>query len=372
MKRTVKKIISAILAMILSFSLLTISASADNSFSSNSATGIFLTSATVPQEAIDYAINNIARFLDSNELTQSIDLSGATMGSPFTIQKESVSNPDIYYFPVFQNNKIIYTFRVYQEEGGYSGILSPYLADQLNTCLSSTSETSPLRLYLDMGNVMGEINGESSIWDPVHGVYSPSVNTYSVDQNELHVTDISQNIDFVATPAESRATLSDPAWCRLYLDTKETQGSTPWCAAYVTAAILRFKTGDNSITARSIMEYYHPTNPEGYSLSNDEAVQYSRNKGLSKTTYVNYALTHSVVVSEILAACPIFANCKGSGAIYGTRHALAVLGYDDNNDVYYVRNPWYTYDETIAQNTRGYWTENGYYYWDLTIYKFRA
>jgi hypothetical protein len=93
----------------------------------------FIATDNVPDEVIDFAISNVFGFLVSRSGMDSINVYNVKMGFPFTISKESMREDDVYYFPVYSGEKIIYTFRVYLDGDNHTGILSQYLAEELTS-----------------------------------------------------------------------------------------------------------------------------------------------------------------------------------------------------------------------------------------------
>ena len=106
---------------------------------------LYVQSASCPSGYIEFANNNIGRFLagtDPNELPQNGII---TVGQPFCFMNV---DSDIFYFPILCNNEIIFLLRVYPgSDAEYHGVLSKHLVNELNTIMPLTSYSSPLKLF---------------------------------------------------------------------------------------------------------------------------------------------------------------------------------------------------------------------------------
>lgn len=357
------------LVFALGVSVLPVSASESNNNISSKA--FYIETETVPDEAIDYAVNNVFDYLVARSCEESFELYDVTMGSPFSMGKETDNDIDVYYFPILSGEQFIYTFRVFEEDGQYTGILSPYMVEQLNKYTDDTSQSEPLYIYMQAGNVIAEKDGEIDIWEEQHAGYEVNENQLIAlaDNSVLESTDICTPIEYKkeAIPrAVSSKTLS--------LDMAETQGDQQWCAAFAMSSILRYKGAGSSVTAEAIVKYFYPnsTNLKNESVSRTQLVNYAKNKGYSKTTNSSSTLSNSTVVSEIGNDTPIYAGCAGSGSYEKARHALVICGYNNTKSTYTVWNPWYSYTETMSQSTKKYVVNSSSSFtWDCTIYKVR-
>lgn len=299
------------------------------------------------------------------------DLSNVFMGNPFTMAKEKAIDDSIYYFPVFLDNVVIYIFRVYiGDNGKYAGILSPYMAKELNRYINQTDIDEPLSIFISNGNVMAIQNGLTEILEEDHLNREP-VNTMTANTKQTNtIVNVSEPMHFVITPI-ARASASH----NLTLDMNEQQGAKPWCAAYASASILRYKGAGSRVTAEAMMKATFPnsSNLDNESISRSQIVTYAKNKGYKNTTQSSSTLTNTTVVSEIYTnSTPIYAGCAGKGDYAKARHALVICGYNNSASTYTVWNPWYDYTETMPQSTKSYKVNSSSSFtWDCTIYKFR-
>lgn len=374
MKRLFGKGLCFVLLFALIFTMGVVPANASNEKDSS---GFYLTTSTVPQEAINYAAANVFDFLVSRSSIDKVDIYNVTMGVPFTIAKENISDDDVFYFPIYSGEKVVYTFRVYMDNGNFTGILSPYIAKELNSYMDETSKSSPLSIFINNGNVMASINGSVEILEEVHDGYNPVANKSIFKRpfsdeatGDIDVVDIANTIDFNVTPIPRAVASKD-----LTLDMKETQGQQSWCAAFAMASILRYKGAGSSVTAKAIMQATFPKSKdlEKEEISRSQLVSYAKDKGYKNTKESSSTLSNSTVVSEIYTnTTPIYAGCAGSGSYAKARHALVICGYNNTKETYTVWNPWYNYTETISQSTKTYKVNSSSSFkWDVSIYQVR-
>lgn len=67
--------------------------------------------------------------------------------------------------------------------------------------------------------------------------------------------------------------------------------------------------------------------------------------GVSSVRYTTSgSLAYSTVIYEINGSRAIYATFRSSNS----GHTLAIIGYNDYANIYYVHNPWYNYTETIT------------------------
>lgn len=355
------------LALVFTSVVIPVSASDDENWN-----GFYVTTSQVSAEAVDYAVDNAYDFLVSRSNIDNIDLNNVTMGYPFTIGKEIVDEDDVFYFPIFSGQKVIYTFRVYADNNSYTGILSPYLTEELNKYMDATSKADPLSIYMDNGNLIALQGGAIDVLEEAHFGYEPVGNKALFSVDSLDVVDINSKIDLQITSDISPMASASK---NLSLDMKETQGSQSWCAAFAMSSILRYKGAGSSITAKAIMQATFPKSKdlETESISRSQLVSYAKGKGYKSTKESSSTLSNSTVVSEIYTnTTPIYAGCEGTGTYKKARHALVISGYDNSKSTYTVWNPWYDYTETINQSSKTYKVNSSSsFIWDVTIYNVR-
>ncbi|MGL5254560.1 MAG: hypothetical protein ACRC9L_06170 [Brevinema sp.] len=208
-KKIFSRSVAALLTMIFAFTMgfLPVSASASNLNTNN---GFYLATEEVPDGVLTYAQNNIYKFLLARSEEENVNFSSITMGSPFTFGSNTYESTDVFFFPVFSDGQIIYTFRVYMDETGYTGILSRYMAKELNNYRYSTSQSEPLYIYMEAGNVLARLKDNVTLLEKRHPGYEPSAsvaNATPITDNKV-VTDISTPIMFAESPL-TRASASN-------------------------------------------------------------------------------------------------------------------------------------------------------------------
>lgn len=189
-----------------------------------------------------------------------------------------------------------------------------------------------------------------------------------------HVND---EIDFIHSNDLGRST---PSSKYLPTDWAETQSGLPWCLAYATACIMRYKTGHDlsTISARSVMEWAYPdlskTELESRALEISQADDYANTYWIDPT-YTASRATYSQIVSEINAYSPVVFVCDNVNTGAKKSHAFVCRGYNDNNGnpYYSVWNPWYSKYEKVYSSDNTYVNTNGTakYLWSATMYGWR-
>lgn len=337
----------------------------------NDSDSFYVMSESCPEEAISYVKNNLYLYICDisvqDEKYADINASDIILGSPFTILKEDTEGKDIYYFPIIYENEIKFTIRVYEDsDGEYTGIFSEYLASELEAIADLTSEEFPLTLFMNNGNIMGTLDGNTFVFfaSPIGNEVADSPSSYA--STDLTVTDIKEHMDYdTILVGTNRATTSK----YLYLDLAETQGNQTWCSAFAGSAIIRYKTS-NKVYAKDIMSYYYPSssNLESETITHSQLIAYAKLKGCSPSKNSG-TFSQSAVVVQIDSSQPLYLSCVGSGTYSKTNHALVLRGYNLNAGIYSVWNPWNSYYETMSISTHVYAMDSSSSFtWAETIY----
>lgn len=124
-----------------------------------------------PKEAVDYVEASYVRMITGAVALDSFYVNGNIyLGTPFVIASTTQNESDVYYFPLIHNGLFIGTFRVYREmdedEISYAGIVSQYLADELNYLNTNYADSQPILLYEDNYNIMAKIGNETMVLHP--------------------------------------------------------------------------------------------------------------------------------------------------------------------------------------------------------------
>lgn len=345
-----KRILSLILSVVMLVSLSSPAFAADNSgnFSAESGhTKIYISSYDCPSQYIDFARNKIGEFLEASEF---FGFSPCYLGNPFTFAND---DSNVYYFPIFYSERIICVLRVYSnDKGNISGVLSKGFADELNAIAASTSATDPLHIYLSGSDVIFKTDsGEKTV--------------FSYPEDQMSSVKLSSKNDVLRTSVEcssEKSTQILPAsemqrgargtsrYLNIFASNgkpHETQGSENWCAAYVAAAILRYR-GMNGLLAVDIMEYFYGNNPStGSGLSIDQVYTYATVQGhyVSKTYST---LSYVRLCNEINYDRPVYISLRRTTSSGYAYHAVALCGYNDTSAMMRIWNPWYDYYETVS------------------------
>lgn len=330
--------------------------------------GIYVSTLPVPAEAVTYAKESIGPMIYDFYSEGTV-----TVGQPFTVKGHDC---DLYYFLVFSGNSLVGYYRVFETEEGYTGIFSEdtEFIMGFEKLKGMTSPSSPAKIqvgdYEDIYAVtltkvvsvcddpMGNATAKSKIKE--------GTVVLSVDNKEEQIKNIAKPIDYTVAYPMSKDYSK-------YLDIgfAETQGSEPWCAAYVTASICRFVKKSSTIKAKTVMKATYPKLTDAElkkkSLSRAQAIAYGKSKGLSPKQSVGRCDVFTVM-TELLKNQPIYFGCESKS---GSRHALLCRGYNNMGDTpfYSIWNPWYTKYEKIYSDTNTYTTPGGTKYtYDVSIY----
>ena len=363
-----KKFISVIIAFVL---LLGICIPASAQTIKNTSANVHILTEAVPEEVYVHVKTSIASAVSGiyNPAT-------VTVGTPF---KVCGSYYDLYYVFVYHNGKAVGTYRVYEEDGRYTGIYSEN-ADIIERIQKNlrTSSQNPVAVvagnYEDLYAVI-DSNVYVLLEDPT-GKETPGSALLSKSRanRSVSIVNIADEITFDIPNNNSR---TNPAARTLATGWAETQGNQPWCNAFCTAAILRYKTNANVsvINARGIMEWTYPgaTYAEllTKTLNTTQADIYANAHGIDPI-YTASTRTYSQVTSEIIAGNPLTFICDNLTTGAKKEHAFVCRGYYDNdgNSYYSVWNPWNSYYENVYTSNLTYVSQSGNtrYLWTATMY----
>lgn len=370
-----KKILSLILSivMLMSLSVVAFAAEEDSKFpTAKDSSAIYISCYNCPPQYVSFASEKIGAFLESSEFS---GLTSCYLGNPFTFAN---INSNVYYFPVFHSGIVICILRVYSnEQGDIFGVLSKGFSDELNSISASTSADDPLYIYLDGEDIIFKT---CSIEEKVLSCYD-NQNT----DNLLSVENASQRIITECSVETSHRISNSPVPFRSSIGNRylnifeptgfplETQGQNSWCAAYASAAILRYK-GVSGLYAENILEYFYGSNPSSQStLSDDQIYSYATALGFY-TVKTNSTLTSTQLCNEIDNDRPVYIVSRRPNNTPGEEdhlyHALVLCGYNDITATFRIWNPWYTCYETVSSlyNYVPYRAQAYHYEYVRTIY----
>lgn len=267
---------------------------------------------------------------------------------------------------------------MFESDDHYTGIFSQNqeIINNLEEISSLTSENSPATImageYDDLYALIGS-NLYTIQSDPAGNVTSEQRQFVNGLNNTSITIDASTEIPL----NKSLSTRSSPSYKFLQIGWDETQGSEPWCMAYVTASIMRYKTNSSvdTISARSVMEWAYPD--LSYSELCETALSTSKADDFANTynidpVYTASTRSYSQIVSEIKADNPVAFICDNLNTGAKKSHAFVCRGYNDNNgnSFYSIWNPWYDEFERIYTSDNTYVNAAGTakYKWSATMY----
>lgn len=318
-----------------------------------------------PSAAEAYAVNHYETFLYASIESGAFSVGqSVSLGTPFTIASPQ-SDTDVYYFPIISDEIVVATFRVYldETEQEYTGIMSAYLAAELNELSSATTNETPAMLFMDNGNLMVRIGEESTLLlpspldpDTSELLYTNEMTAFTQNTNTVAVLDRTATVHELVVPFSTSKYLN--------LSIIETQGANNWCGAYSTAIILRYLMGSSSSpTAQGLMElaYRRPTSQDTFGIDNTLSV--SRLYGY----YPRFEYNPINAIAEIDADKPVYVYSKiTTGDLY---HAYVIRGYNMSGNVYYIWNPWNSFYETMDMHTNKYVANSTYtFHWEGSVF----
>lgn len=364
-----KKIMSFLLALTILLSASTV-AFASTASKQSPIDGFYISCEEIPKDVYIHIQESIAGITSDLYEAQKILVS-----NPFKLFNPSF---DLYYSLIYNNGKIVGTYRVFEIDGRYTGIFSdnPELIEGFERVSSFTNSENPAKI------ISGEYDDiYALIGFDIYPIFSdPSGNesdslailTSAATRASTQVLDITEGIAI-----EQPQTRSNPSSKFLQIGWAETQGSLPWCMAYVTASIMRYKTDNdvNTISAQSVMEWAYPNLTQAQlnstSLSTSKADEFANTYNIDPV-YTASRRTYSQIVSEIKADNPVAFICDNLNTGTKKSHAFVCRGYNDNsgNPFYSVWNPWYTKFERIYTSDNTYVNTAGTarYLWSATMY----
>lgn len=363
-----KKVFSVILVFIM---LLGICIPVSAQVTKSNSTDIYIQTETVPEEVYAHVKASIASMVSGI-----YDPTTITVGTPF---KVCGSYYDLYYVVVYQNGKAVGTYRVYEEDGAYTGIYSES-AEIITKIQSVALTTSRNPASIVAGNhedlyAVVDSNVYILLEDPT-GKETPvnSLLEKRSSNRSISIVNIADNIDF-DIPNNSR---TSPTSKTLDIGWDETQASDEkWCNAYCTASILRYleDVTTSTISAKKIMEATYPNVSEAVlktkSLSTTQADAYANTRGIDPV-YTASRRTYAQVTSEIISQKPLIFICDNVTTGAKKAHAFVCRGYYDNNgnSYYSVWNPWEMQYEKIYTSNNTYTTASGNtsFMWTSTMY----
>lgn len=338
-------------------------------------------------------------FLESN----SIDASNYSLGSAFSMFDGENSEEGTIYYPVYLNGKIEFLYSVRKNEAGsYVSSVSRFLVNEINEVIDS-AKGEPILFFVKEEDIFYNFNDVikkiyeaptdefSNIKSEVTELTNEEINEeIKLTESNIEDVHISDKIDFVEQPniqTKSKLTRSSVSIAKNYAminwRINETQTDLPWCAGYVTAAILSNKVDARQARAVDVVNYSYPKltakQREKEGVSPAQVIAYA-NYRKTYPKLVESTVSHSIVESNLRKGNALYMGGIGYGDSNKSRHAFALYGWVDHENpnggkpyrVYYLWNPWWNYPMTVQANTLPMTipVPGGGYTWYRTIYNF--
>lgn len=335
--------------------------------------GTYLLSEEVPVAAINHVQSSLRKLLGDI-----LAVSEVTVSEPFKVFR---AQNNLYYFVVYADGKMVGTYRVFETEDGYSGVFSEdtQILNGLMQLSNFTTANNPAKIVSgDHHDMYAIVNND--IYTIVEDPFGDSTDfqtllTQPASYAANSVVDISNTIEVDFSNQSVRTT---PAQAYIQLDLLETQTTLPWCTAYSTASILRYKTGHAlaAINVNILMRFAYPGKSDSelatLTFSVDNAIAYAHRYGIYPT-YVLHRRAYSAIASDIFAGNPVMFVFDNLSTGKSLTHVMVCRGYYDNHgDSYYsVWNPWNTYYERIYTSDNIYYISSSgeaRYKWAATAY----
>lgn len=296
-----------------------------------------------PDALVSYAKETIGEVLSTSEYAGVIS---PTLGTPFTFAN---LESDIYYFPIYSNGKIVYTFRVYETSGGeIAGVLSPIFAKELNEISNITTKEMPLKIYADGNNIVFYAGDSKEIVlpYPIAELENNSLTIASDADDMFSVIDCSAQTEI--TPSiQTRAT---GTYLNLFSNVARANTQpvgNNWCVAYSFSAVLNYYGIEK--TPREIAERFGAKSESDGLYIKD--IFYKSSEYGCTSDYSLQPLSYVKMVSEITAGRPVIipmVKIKGQTDPDIGYHVVVVRGCEETKAFFSIWNPWYNFYETLT------------------------
>lgn len=352
---------------------------------------LYISSLECPADYKEYVKTKIDNIIMSIEPSELINVDTVAVGTPFSFSNEE---SDIFYFPILCNNEIAYLLRVFpKEEGDYGWILGKTLVNELNELARNSSEDIPLILSMENNSVIATV-----------GKVKRDLIKYPIDMEMNNIVNANKNSDspviasgktlstVLATEIDSdinysvKATsllkntrvniasiTSAPTFKYLALSLIEQQGEEElWCAAYASAAIIRYVEGSStSPRAYDVMRYHFDNPAETDHIGENEVAWYANSRLLFPE--LAQVLPSDILMTEISENKPVYLRMRRTVSGNHHYHAIVLRGYSQTTNTWSIWNPWELSYETfeigstyvpVGNQTREYTYYQTLYRWE--------
>ena len=306
-------------------------------FLAKASSGLYIASKECPQAYVDYAEENVSRFVLGTG--DEMDVTTVSVGTPFSFAQ---SDANIFYFPVLCDGVISYLLRVYPNgTGGYDAVISSFLAEELEALSSLTSAEHPMQLRMENSSIVAEIDGKTyTLYTyPQNALPTSSIAARSADQPQYLTLNVKENSGLSVTPIQSRSN----QYKFIGIDVSEQQPTgTSWCGAYCAAGILRSigtATPVGHPTAADVMNIIYPNGYTSTTMTTPAQLIAAAHEYDVYPIYANYAMSTEFLISELDDVWPVYMKMKDFD--YDIGHDVVLRGYDLRSSVWSIWNPWY-------------------------------
>ena len=345
LRRIIKIWILAIM-IVAAFSCM-ITAFADDSESVN---GFWVLSDECPEEYYEYIIEHFDGFIYAIEPGDYTCRDNYSLGSPFNIGADKST----FYFPVLNNGEIKYLIWVYPDvyNNSLAGAISKEMVKGLKEIQYRTSITEPLYITSSGNKLLGFLGRSEPI--ELLDLYGATEKqeSFTNTTNDYCGEKLTVNIlsDILPVPSHITGEMIDAYYVEqdiinstrelptyYYLDTEitEHQTSLPWCAAYATAMIVRYRLND-STTALNVMQHFYSNPGPGNTIGEYAVCQYGAYRGLNPV-YTAFTMLKPVLQHQIALLQPVYLRMSVASGGY---HAIVLRGYSQSGSYLSVWNPW--------------------------------
>lgn len=307
-------------------------------FIAKESSGLYIATKACPQAYIDYVEDNISQFILGTG--DEVPPSRISVGTPFSFAQ---SDADIFYFPILCSDKITYLLRVYPDGvGGYSGVISSFLAAELDSLSPLSSIEEPVQLVLEGSSIVAYVgNASHTLFTyPKGGVVeskpqeSAAMRNSYVAVNAKKTSPISVNVD------QSRS--NQYKFIAIDLSESMPQNGNSWCGAYCAAAILRSvgtATPMGHPTAEDVLSIIYPNGYTTASTTTPVQLIAAAHEYEVYPIYANYVMSTNFLINQLNDVWPIFMQMRDY--TFNQDHAVVLRGYDLRSSVWSIWNPWY-------------------------------
>lgn len=312
--------------------------------------GAYIASKECPEGYINYASSNVEAYLACMEGCDEYDT--ISMGSPFSLCNGS---NEVYYFPIICDGVITYIFRVCPTDSGYTGVMSSYMAAEIESLIGYTSEETPLMLFVENGNLIAKIGRNVQSLCQVETMDTTQMSDINMDTEagivELETVNIVEvePLDFVSNMMSY-----------VDLNITEYQGDNNWCTAYCLATCIRTKT-PYTPTASGLMSMAHTSYNSQTTFPWNKVREIALRYGLAPTVLTSVT-SESIIIREIREGSPVMEVLQNT--YNGGQHCVVIRGYANAGPhVWSIWNP-------VCREYEIY--ERDGYYIDFTGYSYSA